>query len=245
MNFNCEDSTTDMSLEFPSFHNLESFSFPAPPQVHPSLPATVSSFATQRDHEESLVAGVPQVASARLKFETLSLIESPCLFCKGKKYGFTAYFHNHKIFPEPPHEILPLVEESYVLRDRLKSLLVTYAIRDVEQDEAENVMVQIHHWDFSVGALTDEVMNSASNSGFVLNLGRLDDVRKWKDAIVGEFKYYVSAPAQMKQTKLPSGRLSALMLEYRKVWEAVWMGYMHDHKMMQSELDSTGYHVCM
>ena len=231
-----------MSLDFPYFQNLESFSFPAAPPVHPNLPGIVSSFAAQREHEDSLVAGIPQTASASSKLETLSLIGSTCLFCKGKKYGFTAYFHNHKIFSEPPHEILPLVEESYILRDRLKSLLVTYAMRDVEQDEAEHVMAQIHHWDFSVGALTDEVMNSASNCGFVLNLGRLDDVRKWKDAIVGEFKYYVSAEAQVK---LPRGRLSALMLEYRKVWEVVWMGYMHDHKIMQSELDGTSYPVCM
>jgi hypothetical protein len=170
------------------------------------------------------------------------MIGDSCPFCKGRKYGFTAYFHNLRIFSEPPHDILRLVEESYILRDRLKSLLVTYTMRDVEHGEAESMMAHIHHWDFSVGALTDEVMNSASNSGFVLNLGYLDGIRSWKDATVDEFKYYVSEQVQIK---LPKGRLAALMLEYRKAWEAVWIGYMQDRKMMQSELEGISYPICM
>jgi hypothetical protein len=231
-----------MSLEFSAFQNLESFSFPPASLSHLSVPTGHSSSATQQDNYSSPVAAAPQVTSANTKLEALSLTRSLCHLCKGKKYGFTAYFHNHKIFQEPPHEILPLVEESYVLRDSLKSLLVTYAMRAVEQDEVENVMTQIHHWDFSVAALTDEVMNSASNSGFVLNLGRLDDVRNWKDVMVDEFRYMISG---QPQTKLPSGRLAALMLEYRKVWEAVWIGYMQDRKMMESELCDNSYPICM
>lgn len=182
------------------------------------------------------------MATSNSKLEILSMIRDACPFCKGRKYGFTAYFHNLKIFPEPPHDILPLVEESYILRDRLKSLLVTYTMRDIEHDEAGSIMAHIYHWDFSVGALTDEVMNSASNSGFVLNLRYLDGVRSWKDATVDEFKYYVSDQAQRK---LPKGRLAAMMLEYRKAWEAVWIGYMQDQKMMQSELEGISYPICV
>jgi hypothetical protein len=230
-----------MSLDFPSFQNLESFSFPSATRAGPSLPLP-HSFAIQRNNEDSLVAGTHQVAISDSTLETLSMIGDSCPFCKGRKYGFTAYFHNLRIFFEPPHDILRLVEESYILRDRLKSLLVTYTMRDVEHGEAESMMAHIHHWDFSVGALTDEVMNSASNSGFVLNLGYLDGIRSWKDATVDEFKYYVSEQVQIK---LPKGRLAALMLEYRKAWEAVWIGYMQDRKMMQSELEGISYPICM
>jgi hypothetical protein len=81
-------------------------------------------------------------------------------------------------------------------------------MRDVEHGKGERMMAHIHHWDFSVGALTDEVINSASNSGFVLNLGYLDGVRSWKDATVDEFKYYVSEQVQIK---LPKGRLAGLL----------------------------------
>lgn len=231
-----------MSLGPQVFQNLESFSFPPPPLSHPIPPTDFSSFAFQQNDEDHLVADASHVLSAGSELETLSLAGSLCLLCKGKKYGFTAYFHNHKIFPEPPHEILPLVEESYMLRDRLKSLLVTYAMRGVEQDEVESVMTQVYHWEFSVGALTDEVMTSASNAGFVLNLGRLDDVRKWKDTIVDELKYYVLGQGQGRMER---ARLAALMLEYRKVWEPVWIGYLQDHKGMHSETCTGSYTFCM
>jgi hypothetical protein len=174
--------------------------------------------------------------------ETLSLRADLCQLCKGKKYGFTSYFHNTKIFFEPPHDILPVVEESYVLRNRLKSLLVTYAMREVEDDQVQNIETQILNWEFSVGMLADEVVASACNAGFALGLGRLDDVRKWRDIIVEEARYYVSGNAAVK---MPSGRLAALMLEYRKVWEAVWIGYLQDRKATQSDLYSGGYPMCM
>lgn len=218
----------NMSLELPKPQT--SFDFSATPPSNSFPPAGYSSFDTQRKNEESLISGPAQVVSTSVKLESLSFTRNLCPLCKGKKYGFSAYFHNLKIFPEPPHAILPLVEESYMLRDRLKSLLVTYAMREVEQ--GQDVMAQVHHWEFSVGALTDEVMNSASNSGFVLNLGRLDDVRKWLTNIVDEFGYYVSCQAHMKLSRM---RLAELMIEYRRIWEFVWIGYLQDRKAIQAE----------
>lgn len=231
-----------MSLQFPSFQSLESFSFPVTVPIHRRDLVPPLLFTTQRDNEDFQTANGHEPPSTNSSVQSSCLVGSPCHFCKGKKYGFTAYFHNHAIFPEPPHDILHLVEESYVLRDRLKSLLITYTMRRVEYEEVETVMGHIHTWDFAVGALTDEVMSSASNSGFVLHLAPLDDVRKWKDAIVNELRYYVSGQTQIK---LPKERLTTLMFEYRKVWEATWIGYMHDRRMMQSELDGTPFSTCM
>jgi hypothetical protein len=63
-----------------------------------------------------MVAGPHQVATSDSRLETLSMLGDACPFCEGRKYGFTAYFHNLTIFSEPPHDILPLVEESYILK---------------------------------------------------------------------------------------------------------------------------------
>lgn len=78
--------------------------------------------------------------------EALSPSRLLCSQCKGQKYGFSAYFHNTRIFLEPPHEILGLVERSYVLRDRLKSLLVTYAMRPVDQERVMEIEREINVW---------------------------------------------------------------------------------------------------
>ena len=224
----------DTSLELSQFQT--SFNFSSSPPSKSSSTAMVPSFTIQRKYGDSLIAAKGKAISTSTKLEPPSWAGGLCPFCKGKKYGFTAYFHNLRIFPEPPHAILPLVEESYILRDRLKSLLVSYAMREFEHDEA--VMAQIHHWEFSMEALTDDVMNSASTFGFVLNLGRLDDVRKWMSTIVDEFRYYTSGQAR---DKMASGRLAALMAEYRKIWELVWIGYLRDRKAMQAEPCGNGY----
>lgn len=227
-----------MSLGYPVFQDLQSFNFPPTPLSPPSPPTSPTSFVTQLDEENLPVIGPCQIVSPSSEPVTLSLRADLCQLCKGKKYGFTSYFHNTKIFFEPPHEILPVVEESYVLRDRLKSLLVTYAMREVEDDQAQNIETQILNWGYSVGMLADEVVASACNAGFALGLDRLDNVRKWRDIIVEEARYYASRNAAVK---MPSGRLAALMLEYRKVWEAVWIGYLQDRKATLSDLYSSGY----
>jgi hypothetical protein len=224
---------------YPVIQHLESFAFPTTPLLISS--AELSSSVAQRN-DDSLIKRTSQVASAASKLETLSLRGILCHSCKGKKYSFTSYFHNTKIFFEPPHEILPVVEESYILRDRLKSLLVTYAMRDLEQDQTQNSQTQILNWKFRVEVLIDEVMSSACNAGFILNRERLDDVRKWSDIILDEARYYVSGKATLK---MPSDRLAAVMLEYRKVWETVWIGYLQDRSAAQSDVCTSGYTVCM
>lgn len=238
LNSHCKYPSAEMSPGYPVIQHLESFTSDASSLISSTEP---SSPALQYN-DESLIVGTSQVASANLDFETLSLRDALCHFCKGKKYSFTSYFHNTKIFFRPPHEVLPVVEQSYILKDRLKSLLVTYAMRDLEQDQIQNIQTQILNWKFRVEVLIDEVMSSACNAGFILNRERLDDVQKWTDIILDEARYYVSGKATLK---MPSSRLAAVMLEYRKVWETVWIGYLQDRSSGQSDVCTSGCTACM
>jgi hypothetical protein len=152
--------------------------------------------------------------------------------CKGQKYGFTAYFHNPKIFPEPPHELLPLIEESYVLKNRLESLLVTYIMRGLEPGGVQEAKNEASVWSQLVKDLLSEVVASAV--GFELDLRPLEEVRKWtremtrqiRDSLVGRQKL-----------EMPKGRLLILLLEYRKLWEGVWKKWLLDRKSGSSMQD--------
>src|ERR1700743_2841728 len=98
----------NMSFELPKPQTSFDFSVTPPSNSFPL--AGYSSFDTQRKNEESRISGSAQVLSTSVKLESLSFTRNLCPLCKGKKYGFSAYFHNLKIFPEPPHAILSLVE---------------------------------------------------------------------------------------------------------------------------------------
>lgn len=228
--------------ECPVFHELESFSFPSA-----SPPHLISSTCPPSFLADLYEDGLPMIISPHISSEIAEPLTLPprailCPSCKGKKYGFTAYFHNTKIFSEPPHEILSVVEESYILRDNLKSLWVTYAMRELGEDEFEGTRAQIARWQFRVGILIDEVVALACNAGFSLNPDGIEEVRKWKDTVADELRYYVS---EKLKTQMPSGRLAVLMLEYRKVWEAVWIGYLQDRKAAPSDSYVISYPVIM
>src|ERR1700692_3638771 len=87
-----------------------------------------------------------------------------CAQCKGQKYGFTAYFHNTKIFPEPPHELLPWVERSYLLKNRLQSLLVTYTVHEFDPTYLHDIEIVINSFRLQVEALAHEVGSWGSGS---------------------------------------------------------------------------------
>jgi hypothetical protein len=152
--------------------------------------------------------------------------------CKGQKYGFTAYFHNPKIFPEPPHELLPLIEQSYVLKNRLKSLLVTYIMRGLEPGGVQEAENEATVWTQLVEDLLSEVVASAA--GFELDLRTLEEVRKWTRELTRQIR---DSLVGRQKLEMPKGRLLVLLLEFRKLWEGVWQKWLMDRKSGSSMQD--------
>ncbi|KAG0651666.1 hypothetical protein D0Z07_1624 [Hyphodiscus hymeniophilus] len=155
----------------------------------------------------------------------LSMRAPLCPSCKGQKYGFTAYFHNQKIFSEPPHELLQLVEKSYILKNRLQSLLVTYIMRGPEDSSFQEAENEVLSWGQLVEDLLVEIVVSVV--GFELELQPLEDVRSWTAMTTKQIRDSVLG---IQQLDMPKGRLVALLLDFRKLWEGVWRQYLLDRK---------------
>jgi hypothetical protein len=198
-------------------HHLESFTY-----LSPSLPSYQhNGFYNQglpylpepksMEHQASNTHPTSEV-------EVLSLKAPLCPLCKGQKYGFTAYFHNPKIFSEPPHDLLPLVEKSYALKNRLKSLLVTYVMREREHDGFKEAEKEVLLWSRMVEELLGEIVTSA----VVVELGLrpLEEVRKWTREMTRQIRQSLVGGQKLE---MPKGRLQALLVEFRKLWEGVWL----------------------
>ena len=156
-------------------------------------------------------------------FTGLSFREPLCPICKGQLYNFTAYFHNHKVFPSPPHELLSLIEKSYILKNRLQSLLVTYVTHDFDRTYLKDVKGEIYSWNEEVEGLVNEVLSSFA--GYQAHSWPLGDVRYWTKWTMTQLAEHVDG---IKRMEMPKGRLKALLLEFRKIWERVWVGYFGD-----------------
>ena len=153
--------------------------------------------------------------------------QSPlCLQCKGIRYEFSAYFHNAKIFSVPPHNIIHLVEQSYFLRDRLKSLLVTYAMRVSGTDQdTQRIENEIHGWQREVACFANHVLCSAVM--FELRARPLDEVKRWAAEMSKQLADHVRG---VKKLEMPKGRLQVLLTEFRRAWELVWIGFLEDER---------------
>jgi hypothetical protein len=162
---------------------------------------------------------------------TLSVKPLLCPLCKGKKYGFTAYLHNTKIFSEPPHELLALIEKSYILKNRLKSLLITYVMRELEQCDFEEAEKGILRWAQMIEELAQEVRTVMGSEPGVT---ALDEARNWTMKKTEQIRDHVGGRQKMD---IPKGRLNALLLELRKLWETVWKQCSLRRKVSQPEQD--------
>jgi hypothetical protein len=141
-----------------------------------------------------------------------------CAQCKGQKYGFTAYFHNNKIFPEPPHALLPWVERSYLLKNRLQSLLVTYTVQQFEPAYMRDIEIDINNWRLQVESLAHEVGSWGSGSEQVVNA--VTEVHQWTRGMAKQLWDHVVG---IQMLPMPKGRVKELVLEFRKGWERVWI----------------------
>jgi hypothetical protein len=141
-----------------------------------------------------------------------------CEQCKGQKYNFTAYFHNTKIFAEPPHHLLNCVERSYILKNQLQSLLVTYALQEVDPDHIQDIEVEINTWGTQVDSLAHEVASFWSRIDPVLNV--VTEVHRWTKAMMKQIWEHVQGTQMLP---MPKGRVKELVLAFRKGWEGVWI----------------------
>ena len=96
-----------------------------------SLPPTLSSLHSSRSAFLPPLGPTSQRCLDNI-FDTISLRPQLCPGCRGRKYNFTAYFHNRNLFQTPPHHLIHLVEHSYTLKNQLQSLLVTYVFHSFE-----------------------------------------------------------------------------------------------------------------
>lgn len=201
------------------FHGFENFSFN--PQIPKSYALPTTAFPntpSQPPPEFSLLT--PPCS----ELQSLSLKAGPCPQCKGQKYGFTAYFHNTKIFFEPPHHLLRLVEKSYILRDRLKSFLVTYTLCEIEQDRIPRVEEEMNAWQQEIVGLVRDIICLAE---FELDFALLEAAKIWTFEKVDRLREHVWG---RRKLEMPKGSLQMFLSEYRKVWEGVWIGYLKDEK---------------
>ena len=88
-----------------------------------------------------------------------------------------------------------------------------------------NLGAEIRSWGTRVDTLVDEVVDSAD--GFQVELGPLGDVKTWSNKMVLQMWDHASGVRQMRS--LP-GHWKALLLEFRKLWEKVWLGYLQDQR---------------
>lgn len=201
-----------------AFRGFESFRFPTPPPPrYPTPPESNYFISPQPSFYDAASPCTPEA------FPISTPIPPLCIQCKGNKYGFTAYFHNLKIFPEPPHHLLHLVEQSYFLRDRLKSLLVTYAMRPLETDQTQGIEDEIQAWSREVVCFSNHVLCSATM--FELRVRPLDEVKRWTFEMSKQLADHIRGD---KKLEMPKGRLQVLLVEFRRAFELVWKAYLED-----------------
>lgn len=154
-----------------------------------------------------------------------------CPQCKGQKYGFEAYFHNINIFPEPPHALLPWVERSYLLKNRLQSLLVSYTVQQFERAYLQDIEIDINNWRLQVEAFAHEVASWGSGSERVVNA--VKEVHQWSKTMVKQLWDHVVGNQMLP---MPKGRVKEMLLEFRKGWEKVWVASAeHQRQFMASQ----------
>ncbi|KAF7870386.1 hypothetical protein EAF04_004132 [Stromatinia cepivora] len=162
-------------------------------------------------------------SASQLSHPSQQTIAPPCPQCKGHKYGFTPYFHNTDIFPEPPHDLLMFVEQTYLLRNRLKSLMINYVTRRVDNSRLEVISNEIVEWKGRVECLAREIL--ISSMGFELNTEGLEAVNDWAAEVVQRLNNHVHGIVRME---LSNEDQKGLLIDFKKLWEVVWTSYLLD-----------------
>lgn len=152
-----------------------------------------------------------------------SLLKPACAQCKGRKYTFTSYFHNNKVFSRPPHELLDLIETSYTLKNRLQSLIFTYVLRSIDPSYVQGIEIELCNWEAEVKALARAVVARAVGCQQVSR--GLEDVQVWAAGMMKQISEHV---CEIRILDMPKGRSKELVVEFRKRWEEVWVAYVKE-----------------
>ncbi|KAJ8067177.1 hypothetical protein OCU04_004542 [Sclerotinia nivalis] len=162
-------------------------------------------------------------SASQLSHPSQQTIAPTCPQCKGHKYGFTSYFHNTNIFSEPPHDLLMFVEQTYLLRNRLKSLMINYVTRRVDNNRLEVISNEIMEWKGRVECLAREIL--ISSMGFELNTEGLEAVNDWAAELVQRLNNHVRGIVRIE---LSNEDQKGLLIDFKKLWEVVWTSYLLD-----------------
>jgi hypothetical protein len=155
-----------------------------------------------------------------------------CPQCKGQKYSFTAYFHNTAIFSLPPHELLAFADYAYILKDRLKSLLITYAMHETDDGCLPRIEMDIKMWGQQVESLARDVEEFAT--GFEQVGIEVQGVVEWTQGMMRRLWEHVLG---VRILEVPKGRTKELVLEFRKGWERVWLAWVREWEVECRRLD--------
>ena len=101
---------------------------------------------------------------------------------------------------------------------------MTYAMRALDTDltQAEN---EIHAWQREVACFANHVLCSAVL--FELRVRPLDEVKRWSNEMSKQLTDHVRGD---KKLEMPKGRLRVLLMEFRRAWELVWIGFLDDER---------------
>lgn len=144
-----------------------------------------------------------------------------CAMCRGDHYDFTKYFHNKKFFSVPPHELLGKVERSYILKNRLSSILVTYITHNLHDDHMMvDIEKAIDDWVNLVAALVAEVTESMIDTEGVADA--LAGVEGWTKEFAGQLREHLGKLTRQKM-EVPAGWMKEMLSYFRKRWECVWI----------------------
>lgn len=87
----------------------------------------------------------------------------------------------------------------------------------------KDVKGEIYSWSELVDGLVNEVLSSFG--GFQADSGPLGEVRYWTKWMMTQLVEHVDGIKRMEMLK---GRLKALLVEFRKIWERVWVRHFKD-----------------
>ncbi|EKD14628.1 uncharacterized protein L3040_000151 [Drepanopeziza brunnea f. sp. 'multigermtubi'] len=200
------------------------YQFGAPSQVNandgvPESPFTVLP-ATQQTFGPP--ASPPVIELAAFSLECPAAQKSPpCGQCRGARFDFTKYFHNEKFFRAPPHELLKMIEQSYLLKNRLGSILVTYIVHNLHDDHRmADILTAITDWVDMVASLIEAVSESMINAAGVADA--LAAVEAWTSGFAGQLREHLGQLTGQKM-EVPAGWKKQMLSEFRKRWESVWI----------------------
>ncbi|KAH6679138.1 hypothetical protein B0J14DRAFT_580142 [Halenospora varia] len=159
----------------------------------------------------------------------LSIATRPCPQCRGLRYGFTAYFHNTKIFSKPPHALLPYIEQSYLLKNRLHTLLVNWVMHPPIQmaQHTKKADIEIRNWGCQVETLLRSVLGFGKSNG--ANFDRsaskeaVEVLLSWCGEMVTGLQDIVH---ERKHAEMSERNLKDMLSQFRKLWESVWIFFM-------------------